>query len=354
MGNIYEEAYQYYIDKGLSEEDAKYCVDILREDEIEQLDEAGAFRAVRAIGQLAGSRRNALVLGRMYKNVMGQGLSPAMSRRLGGQVLNTKNIMTPRAPAAKAIKTFGQSRMTPKQQAAYDAAKAKVTAKDAKLSAAKSERLAKAKVERQKTAARKETSAAIRSQDTAAVRSTPKIGGPAGGYQPGATPSAANAAAQPLLSRRSARASQILQQPRGTSGRDAGDVARRNLTSTTGDAGITARRRIRSTDSNLPSNTSGLNPTPSRTGKPSLEAQSRREIPTSSRTASQRRETKGDNQRSREFFDKVKGAMSNVRVPANAVRDTAVLGTAGLGVAAASHNRHSNVEDRKKNNKKDK
>ena len=245
MGNIYEEAYQYYIDKGLSEEDAKYCVDILREDEIEQLDEAGAFRAIRAVSQLAGSRRNALVLGRMYKNVMGQGLSPAMTRRLGGQVLNTRNIMTPRAPAAKAVKTFGQSTMTPKQKAAYDAAKAKVTAKDAKLAAAKSERLAKAKVERQQTAARQENSAAIRSQDTAAVRSTPKVGGPAGGYQPGATPSAANAAAQPLLSRRSARASQILQQPRGTSGRDAGDVARRNLTSTTGDAGITARRRLR-------------------------------------------------------------------------------------------------------------
>ena len=354
MGNIYEEAYQYYIDKGLSEEDAKYCVDILREDEIEQLDEAGAFRAIRAVSQLAGSRRNALVLGRMYKNVMGQGLSPAMTRRLGGQVLNTRNIMTPRAPAAKAVRTFGQSKMTPKQQAAYDAAKAKVTAKDAKLAAAKSERLAKAKVERQQTAARQETSAAIRSQDTAAVRSTPKVGGPAGGYQPGARPSAANAAAQPLLSRRSARASQILQQPRGTSGRDAGDVARRNLTSTTGDAGITARRRLRSrsTDSNLPSNTSGLNPTPSRTGKPSLEAQSRREIPTSSRTASQRRETKGDNQRSKEFFNRVKGAMSNVKVPAGAVRDTAVLGTAGLGVAAASHNRHSDVEDRKKSNKR--
>ena len=354
MGNIYEEAYQYYIDKGLSEEDAKYCVDILREDEIEQLDEAGAFRAVRAVAQLAGSRRNALVLGRMYKNVMGQGLSPAMTRRLGGQVLNTRNIMTPRAPAAKAVKTFGQSTMTPKQKAAYDAAKAKVTAKDAKLSAAKSERLAKAKVERQQTAARQETSAAIRSQDTAAVRSTPKVGGPAGGYQPGATPSAANAAAQPLLSRRSARASQILQQPRGTSGRDAGDVARRNLTSTTGDAGITARRRLRSrsTDPNLPSNTSGLNPTPSRTGKPSLEAQSRREIPTSSRTASQRKETRGDNQRSKEFFNKVKGAMSNVKVPAGAVRDAAVFGTAGLGVAAASHNRHSDVEDRKKSNKR--
>ena len=354
MDNIYEEAYQYYIDKGFSEEDAKYCVDILREDEIEQLDEAGAFRAIRAVSQLAGSRRNALVLGRMYKNVMGQGLSPAMTRRLGGQVLNTRNIMTPRAPAAKAVKTFGQSTMTPKQKAAYDAAKAKVTAKDAKLAAAKSERLSKAKVERQQTAARQETSAAIRSQDTAAVRSTPKVGGPAGGYQPGARPSAANAAAQPLLSRRSARASQILQQPRGTSGRDAGDVARRNLTSTTGDAGITARRRLRSrsTDSNLPSNTSGLNPTPSRTGKPSLEAQSRREIPTSSRTASQRRETKGDNQRSKEFFNKVKGAMSNVKVPAGAVRDTAVLGTAGLGVAAASHNRHSDVEDRKKSNKR--
>ena len=353
MGNIYEEAYQYYIDKGLSEEDAKYCVDILREDEVEKLDEAGAFGAIRALGRFVGGRPNAIMLGRMYKN-MGQGLSPAMTRRVGGRVLNTKNIMTPRAPAAKAVRTFGQSKMTPKQQAAYDAAKAKVTAKDAKLSAAKSERLAKAKVERQQTAARQETSAAIRSQDTAAVRSTPKVGGPAGGYQPGAKPSAANAAAQPLLSRRSARASQILQQPRGTSGRDAGDVARRNLTSTTGDAGITARRRLRSrsTDSNLPSNTSGLNPTPSRTGKPSLEAQSRREIPTSSRTASQRKETKGDNQRSKEFFNKVKGAMSNVKVPAGAVRDAAVFGTAGLGVAAASHNRHSDVEDRKKGNKR--
>lgn len=353
MGNIYEEAYQYYIDKGLSEEDAKYCVDILREDEVENLDEAGAFGAIRALGRFVGGRPNAIMLGRMYKN-MGQGLSPAMTRRVGGRVLNTKNIMTPRAPAAKAVRTFGQSKMTPKQQAAYDAAKAKVTAKDAKLSAAKSERLAKAKVERQQTAARQETSAAIRSQDTAAVRSTPKVGGPAGGYQPGAKPSAANAAAQPLLSRRSARASQILQQPRGTSGRDAGDVARRNLTSTTGDAGITARRRLRSksTDPNLPSNTSGLNPTPSRTGKPSLEAQSRREIPTSSRTASQRKETKGDNQRSKEFFNKVKGAMSNVKVPAGAVRDAAVFGTAGLGVAAASHNRHSDVEDRKKGNKR--
>ena len=44
--------------------------------------------------------------------------------------------------------------------------------------------------------------------------------------------------------------------------------------------------------------------------------------------------------------------MSNVKVPAGAVRDAAVFGTAGLGVAAASHNRHSDVEDRKKSNKR--
>ena len=81
MGNIYEEAYQYYIDKGLSEEDAKYCVDILREDEVENLDEAGAFGAIRALGRFVGGRPNAIMLGRMYKN-MGQGLSPAMTRRV--------------------------------------------------------------------------------------------------------------------------------------------------------------------------------------------------------------------------------------------------------------------------------
>ena len=186
MGNIYEEIYQTLLAEGYEDDDAvetvNYIYDNYEFEGVELLDE-NKFRAIRALATAFGGTRKGWVnMQRATKFMSGGGLSPAMTRRTAGKAVNLKNVKTPRLPVS------GQNVAPPASKV-----------------------------------------------------------GPAGGYtNPLKGGPASNAASQPLLSNRSARASQILQKPSGL-GPDAGASARSRLTgaSRNPDAGIAASRRLR-------------------------------------------------------------------------------------------------------------
>jgi len=117
-----------------------------------------------------------------------------------------------------------------------DKIKADIEKRDAQTAANRKRGAAKAKA----TIQRKATAAAIRAQDTAKVRSTPKPGGPLGGYKPTPTGTPANVARQMKVDPRAARVAQIRQQPsaqpRGASGGDAGAAVRRAMQQRAADA----------------------------------------------------------------------------------------------------------------------
>ena len=117
-----------------------------------------------------------------------------------------------------------------------DKIKADIEKRDAQTAANRKRGAAKAKA----TIQRKATAASIRAQDTAKVRSTPKPGGPLGGYKPTPTGTPANVARQMKVDPRAARVAQIRQQPsaqpRGASGGDAGAAVRRAMQQRAADA----------------------------------------------------------------------------------------------------------------------
>ena len=115
------------------------------------------------------------------------------------------------------------------KEADIERIKSDIEKRDAQTAANRKRGAAKAK----QTLQRKATSAAIRAQDTARVRSTPKPGGPLGGYKPTPTSTPANVARQMKVDPRAITRTRALTtpsaQPRGASGGDAGAAVRQAM-----------------------------------------------------------------------------------------------------------------------------
>ena len=120
------------------------------------------------------------------------------------------------------------------KEANIERIKAEIDAKEKR----QAERRKAGQVKRQQTLrknqARKDTAIRIGAQDTPKVRSTPKVGGPAGGYRAPAQPTPGNVARQAQVPKgemtRIRAKTTPSAQPRGASGGDAGATARTRLT----------------------------------------------------------------------------------------------------------------------------
>ena len=89
MSNIYENAYQYMLEEGVDEDIAIDAVNILfQENALHNIDEASASRLVTGLSKALGFNRMSTVNAlRMMQGMVGSGFSPALQRRMSGEVL---------------------------------------------------------------------------------------------------------------------------------------------------------------------------------------------------------------------------------------------------------------------------